>query len=141
MLLLLELYIFLLNKNVSRKINPILRKIVSSKIGTAELANIEGYDIGGKTGTAQKSKIGGGYSRAKVNTFVSFFPSSKPKYVLLILLDEPKTNSEYIYYYPDGSPPTLGTPYNTAGWTSVEVTGKIIKKIGPTLATKYLDVN
>ena len=57
------------------------------------------------------------------------------------MLDEPKTNSEYIYYYRDGSLPTKGTPFNTAGWTSVEVAGKIIEKIGPILATKYREVN
>ena len=58
------------------------------------------------------------------------------------MLDEPKPNKEYIYYYRDGSGLKYkGTPYNTAGWTSVEVTGKIIEKIGPILATKYIKVN
>ena len=127
-------------KGVSKKINSILRKIVTTKEGTAELANVSGYEIGGKTGTAQKS-IRGGYSKNKINTFAAVFPISKPKYVLIVLLDEPKTNSEYIYNYRDGSPPTRGTPFNTAGWTSVEVAGKIIEKIGPILATKYMEVN
>ena len=110
---------------------------MSTKIGTANLANIEGYDVGGKTGTAQKS-INGVYSNEKINTFVSIFPISNPRYTLLVLLDEPKINSEYIYEYKDGSNFKLkGTPRNTAGWTSVEITGKIIEKIGPILATKY----
>ena len=126
-----------INKNISEQINPILRKIVSTKIGTANLANIEGYDVGGKTGTAQKS-INGVYSNEKINTFVSIFPISNPRYTLLVLLDEPKINSEYIYEYKDGTNFKLkGTPRNTAGWTSVEITGKIIEKIGPILATKY----
>ncbi len=129
-----------IKKGVSKKINSILRKIVTTKEGTAELANVSGYEIGGKTGTAQKS-IRGGYSKNKINTFAAVFPISKPKYVLIVLLDEPKTNSEYIYNYRDGSPPTRGTPFNTAGWTSVEVAGKIIEKIGPILATKYMEVN
>ena len=94
--------------------------------------------MGGKTGTAQKSTLGG-YSSLKVNTFASIFPASKPKYALIVLLDEPKTNSEYIYYYRDGKQPTKGTPFNTAGWTTVEVVGKIIEKIGPILATKYIE--
>ena len=131
----------ILNEGVSKKINLILRKIVSTKAGTAGFANISGYEVGGKTGTAQKTAAGR-YSKAKVNTFAAIFPTSKPKYVLIVLLDEPKTNSEYIYHYKDGSGLTYkGTPYNTAGWTSVEVAGKIIEKIGPILATKYIEVN
>ena len=116
----------------------ILRKIVTNKEGTAGLANVDGYEVGGKTGTAQKTTLGG-YSNAKINTFASIFPTSKPKYVLIILLDEPKTSSEYIYYYRDGKQPTKGTPFNTAGWTSVEVAGKIIGRIGPILAKKYIE--
>ena len=128
----------IIKKGISEKLNPILRKIVTNKEGTAELANIDGYEVGGKTGTAQKTTLGG-YSNLKVNTFASIFPTSKPKYALIVLLDEPKTNSEYIYYYKDGKQPTKGTPYNTAGWTSVEVAGNIIERIGPILATKHIE--
>ena len=130
----------ILNNDVSKKINPILRKIVTTKEGTASLANVEGYEVGGKTGTAQKS-TSGGYSNNKLNTFASVFPSSNPKYSLVVMLDEPKTNSEYIYNYRDGSEIKYkGTPFNTAGWTAVEVVGQIIEKIGPILATKYNEV-
>ncbi len=130
----------ILNNDVSKKINPILRKIVTTKEGTASLANVDGYQVGGKTGTAQTSIVGG-YSNKKINTFSSIFPTSNPKYVLIVMLDEPKTNSEYIYHYRDGSGIKYkGTPFNTAGWTSVEVVGQIIEKIGPILATKYNEV-
>jgi len=128
----------ILNKGVSDKINTILRKIVTNKEGTAELANVEGYEVGGKTGTAQISK-NGKYTRDKINTFAAIFPFQKPRYTLVVMLDEPKTNSEYIYYYRDDKQPTKGTPFNTAGWTSVEVAGKIIERIGPILATKYIE--
>ena len=128
----------IIKEGISEKINLILRKIVTNKEGTAGLANVDGYEVGGKTGTAQKTTLGE-YSNLKVNTFVSIFPTSQPKYVLIVLLDEPKTNSEYIYYYRDGKQPTKGTPFNTAGWTSVEVTGKIIERIGPILATKHME--
>ena len=131
----------LIKNDVSNKINSILRKIVTLKEGTASLANVEGYEVGGKTGTAQKSALGG-YSKDKINTFVSIFPISKPKYSLVVMLDEPKINSEYIYNYRDGSGIKYkGTPFNTAGWTSVEVAGQIIEKIGPILATKYKEIN
>ena len=130
----------ILKKEVSKKINPILRKVVSTKEGTAGFANVFGYEVGGKTGTADKSKFGG-YSKDKINTFVSIFPTSQPKYVLLVLLDEPKPSKEYVYHYRDGRKPYKGNLRNTAGWTSVEIAGKIIEKIGPILATKYMEVN
>ena len=121
----------------SNKINEILRKIVTSEQGTANLANIAGYEIAGKTGTAQKS-IKGKYSKKKINTFASIFPISSPKYVLIVLLDEPKLSETYIYEYNDGKKrKIIGTPFNTAGWTSVEVAKNIIEKIGPILAIKY----
>ena len=129
-----------LREGVSEKVNKILRKIVSTKEGTAEFANVNGYEVGGETGTAQKS-INGVYSKNKVNTFVAIFPTSKPKYVLIVLLDEPKPNKEHIYYYRDGRSPYKGNWRNTAGWTSVEIAGKIIEKIGPILATKYVEPN
>ena len=129
-----------LDENISSKILPILRKIVSTKEGTANLADIDGYEIGGKTGTANKS-FKGMYSKEKVNTFVSVFPTTKPKFILAVMLDAPKINDEYIYNYRDGSNFKLkGSPRNTAGWNSVEVAGHIIEKIGPILATKYSEV-
>ena len=130
----------ILKSEVSEKINLILRKVVSTEEGTAGFANVAGYEVGGKTGTAEKVKHGG-YTKDKINTFVSIFPTSKPKYVLLILLDEPKPSKEYVYHYRDGRQPYKGNWRNTAGWTSVEIAGKIIEKIGPILATKYIEVN
>ena len=129
----------IIKAGISEKINPILRKIVTTKEGTAGFVNIEGYEVGGKTGTAEKS-IAGGYTRkAKVNTFAGIFPTSNPKYVLIVLLDEPKTSSDYVYEYKNKKGSYKGTPFNTAGWTSVEVAGKIIEKIGPILATKHME--
>ena len=129
----------IIKKGVSEQINRILRKIVTTKEGTAGFANIEGYEVGGKTGTAEKVIIGGYTRKAKVNTFASIFPTSNPKYVMIVLLDEPKTSEDYIYKYKNRSGSYKGTPFNTAGWTSVEVAGKIIERIGPILATKYLE--
>ena len=129
----------IIKKGVSKQINEILRKIVTTEKGTAEFANIKGYQVGGKTGTAEKSIVGGYTRKAKVNTFVSIFPISKPKYVMVILIDEPKTSEDYIYEYKNKKGSYKGTPFNTAGWTSVEVAGKIIQRIGPILATKYIE--
>ncbi len=125
-----------LNANVSKKINPILRKIVSTEEGTASFANVKGYEIGGKTGTADIATIGG-YSKKKINTFASVFPTSNPKLALVVMLEEPKVNKDFVYKYRDGRQPYKGNWRNTAGWTTVWITGQIIEKIGPILATKY----
>ena len=77
------------------------------------------------------------YSKKKVNTFASVFPTSDPKFVLVVMLDEPKVNKELVYHYRDGRNPYKGNWRNTAGWTTVWVTGQIMDKIGPILATKY----
>ena len=104
----------IISEDTSKKVNLALRKIVTTKQGTASFANIDGYEIAGKTGTAQKSALGG-YSKNKINTFASVFPSSNPKYVLIVMLDEPKPNKEYIYEYKDGSGWKIkGTQFNTA---------------------------
>ena len=129
----------IIKEGVSKQINEILRKVVTTKEGTAGFANIDGYEVGGKTGTAEKVVVGGYTRKAKVNTFASIFPTTKPKYVMVVLLDEPKTSEDYIYEYKNKSGAYKGTPFNTAGWTSVEVAGKIIQKIGPILATKYIE--
>ena len=129
----------ILQKDVSEKVIRALRKTVTNKEGTAGLANVQGYEVAGKTGTAEQV-IDGQYSKAKINTFASIFPSSNPKYVLIVMLDTPKGSPTYVYNYRNKEGSFTGTPFNTAGWTSVEVTGQIIEKIGPILATKYLQV-
>ena len=126
----------LINQDVSNLINPILRKIVSTKEGTAGFANVDGFEVGGKTGTADQP-ADGEYSKKKINTFASVFPASDPKFALVVMLDEPKPNKEFVYNYRDGRQPYKGNWRNTAGWTTVWVTGQIIDKIGPILATKY----
>ena len=124
----------ILNSDVSVKINSILRKVVTN--GTASLSDVEGYEVGGKTGTAQLVE-NGLYTNKKINTFASVFPISDPKYVLVILLEDTKLSKNYVYKYRNKPGSFEGTPFNTAGWTSVEIAGKIIDKIGPILATKY----
>ncbi len=126
----------ILSEKVSKSINPILRKIVSTDEGTASFANVKGYQIGGKTGTADIA-LAGGYSKKKINTFASVFPTSNPKFALVVMLDEPKANKDFVYHYRDGRLPYKGNWRNTAGWTTVWITGKILEKIGPILATKY----
>jgi len=111
----------------SKKLTNILRKVVSSEKGTASLADKEGYNIGGKTGTAE----GYGKNKHRINSFISIFPSNKPNYTLFVMLENPKINKDLIYNYRGIK---TKAPYNTSGWNSVFVAGKIIEKIGPILA-------
>ena len=129
----------IVSPETSYKINSILRKVVMNKEGTANFANVDGYEVGGKTGTALKS-IEGIYSNKKINTFISLFPTSRPKYVLLVLLDEPKPAPNYIYEFPNGYK-HKGEHRNTSGWNAVVVAGKIIEKIGPILAINNLQAS
>ena len=129
----------LINDGVSQQVVKILRKIVNTEEGTAKFADVLNYEIGGKTGTADQPKEGS-YSEAKINTFASIFPTSNPQYVFIVMLDTPQKAKNYYYKYRHQKGGWKGTLYNTAGWTSVEVAGKIIDKIGPILATKYLEI-
>ena len=131
----------IISKTTSNEINSILRKVVSLDEGTANFANIEGYEVAGKTGTAVKYK-----SNAKLNTFVALFPASKPKYVLLVMLDEPKAAPNFVYEYPPSEKYPKGFKHkgeirNTSGWNTVVVAGKIIEKIGPILAINNLQAS
>tara|TARA_X000001036_G_scaffold100136_1_gene93288 strand:+ start:1083 stop:2810 length:1728 start_codon:yes stop_codon:yes gene_type:complete len=117
----------IISKETSKTINNILRQVVSSKNGTAYFADKNGYYVGGKTGTAE----GYGNNKNRVNTFISVFPTNKPKYTLLVMLENPQINKDLIYDYRGVM---TKAPYNTSGWNSVYVTGKIIEKIGPILA-------
>ena len=88
--------------------------------GTAEKAEVKGYYIGGKTGTADKV-INGHYSKTKVLTdFMAVLPADKPRYVLLIMIDDPQV-----------LPETHG--FNTSGWNAVPVGGAVVARIAPLL--------
>ena len=131
----------IVSTDTSDAINSMLRKVVSLDEGTANFANVKGYEVGGKTGSSVK------YSNdAKLNTFVSLFPASKPKYVLLVMLDEPKSAPNFIYDMPPSKKFPNGYKHNgekrnTSGWNTVVVVGKIIEKIGPILAINNLQAS
>ncbi len=99
-----------------------LRRVVTE--GTATLANIPGYAVAGKTGTAEKPRKGGGYDSNKViNTFASVFPANDPKYVLIVTLDEPVETSG-------------PKPRRTAGWTAVPVAAELIRRLAPLMGLR-----
>lgn len=93
---------------------------LNAEIGTAKRANVPGYYIGGKTGTAEKV-VNGRYAKKRVLTaFTAILPADKPKYQLLIMLDEPQALKE-----------TYG--FITSGWNAVPTAGNVITRIGPLL--------
>ena len=120
----------------SKNINNMLREVVVSADGTASLAEVNGYYVGGKTGTANKN-ISGEYTSKKLTSFISVFPTNDPKYLLLTLIDEPKPAPELVYNYRGKK--ISGIHRNESGWNSAYVAGKIIEKIGPILAINKND--
>jgi cell division protein FtsI (penicillin-binding protein 3) len=111
----------IISEGTSNHLRKILRSVVQR--GTATLGNVEGYEVGGKTGTANKQKVGAkGYDNDRVvSTFASFFPVKSPRYVLVVSFDEPS--------YRGGKEKSE----RSAGWTAVPVSAEIIKRIAPLL--------
>jgi cell division protein FtsI (penicillin-binding protein 3) len=110
-----------ISKKVSARLRSMLRDVVNTPEGTANLGEVVGYSVGGKTGTAEKTSKAGGYDAERVlATFASFFPSEDPKYVLIITLDEPEDR--------------MGKePRRTAGYTAVPVAAEVIRRVAPLL--------
>ncbi|MEJ6401483.1 peptidoglycan D,D-transpeptidase FtsI family protein [Yoonia sp. 2307UL14-13] len=111
------------NEAVSRRSMAMLRRVVTD--GTASFAEVPGYNIGGKTGTADKPRErGGGYYDDKViATFASAFPAEDPQYVLIVTLDEPSEESS-------------DEPRRTAGWTAVPVAAEMTRRVAPLLGLR-----
>ena len=124
----------LISAQTSENLNKILRKVVTEDEGTAKLADIYGYFVGGKTGTSQNYQD----KNKNLNTFISIFPANKPEYALLVMLENPQIAKDLIYNYKGIR---IKGFRNEAGWNSVYVAGKIIKKIGPILAINNKDFN
>jgi cell division protein FtsI (penicillin-binding protein 3) len=111
-----------MSEGAAKAARMMLRKVVSQ--GTASFGEVEGYAVGGKTGTADKPNPSGGYYEKKViATFVSMFPAHDPKYVLIVTLDEPVETSG-------------DKPRRTAGWTAVPVAAEMIRRIAPLLGMR-----
>jgi cell division protein FtsI (penicillin-binding protein 3) len=102
----------------SAEMRELLRLVVDS--GTGKAANVPGYLVGGKTGTAEKQQ-GRHYSaNARLASFVAAFPMNAPRYALLIMIDEPKPNAS-----------SYG--YATGGWVAAPAVGRVIQRMAPLL--------
>ena len=107
-----------LKPETSLKMRYLMR--LNAEKGTGTKANVDGYYIGGKTGTAEKV-VNGRYSKTKLLTdFMAVLPADKPRYLILIMLDEPQ-----------GLPETHG--FATAGWNAGPTTARVIERVAPLL--------
>jgi len=110
------------SEEVSAAARDMLRAVVTR--GTASFAEVPGYAVGGKTGTADKPRPQGGYYDDKViATFAGVFPANDPRYVIVVTLDEPVETS--------GS-----EPRRTAGWTAVPVAAEMIRRTAPLMGLR-----
>ena len=86
--------------------------------GTGGNADVKGYRVGGKTGTAEKN-INGRYDHKKlISSFLGFFPMEAPRYAVFVMVDEPKGNKQ-----------SYG--YATAGWVAAPAVGKVVESMAP----------
>ena len=111
-----------ISERSAAQVRSMLRQVVLR--GTARQADVPGYEVAGKTGTADKPLPHGGYARDRViSTFASFFPATHPEFVLVIALDEPVNVIN-------------GTKVRTAGWTAAPVAAKAIRRIAPIMGLR-----
>lgn len=109
-----------ISPHTSKILKQLMRLVILH--GTGHRANITGYGVFGKTGTAYQSqgKKGYGLVKKRTTTFIGGFPYSDPRYLVLVMLDDPKA-----------TPKTHG--FQTAGWNAAPTAGSIIERIAPLL--------
>ncbi len=100
----------------SRMIRQLLELVVAD--GTGSKAYVEGYQVGGKTGTAEKVVAGRYNKKAVISSFLGIFPATQPRYAVVAILDEPQATKE-----------SYG--YATGGWTAAPVVARVIEHMGP----------
>jgi cell division protein FtsI (penicillin-binding protein 3) len=110
-----------LRPETSRQMRYLMRLNVLK--GTARRAEVKGYRVGGKTGTAEKAGPHGYQSDKLLNTFIATFPADDPKYLLLILLDEPQGTKETFNF-------------RTSGWNAAPIVANIIRRVAPMLGVE-----
>jgi cell division protein FtsI (penicillin-binding protein 3) len=105
-----------IKETTSLTMRSMLRQVVVE--GTGKFANVEGYEVGGKTGTAEHVEAGTYNERQNIASFVAAFPISDPKYLVYVVFDRPNV------------------AFNTGGMVAAPVAGKIIKNIAPLLGVR-----
>jgi cell division protein FtsI (penicillin-binding protein 3) len=112
-----------LKPETSDAINQLMRRNVTSPSGTGRQADVPGYEVGGKTGTAEIPGVGGYQKKAVLASFLAAFPMSKPRYIVLITIQEPQASEA-----------TKGQI--TAGVNAAPTAGLVIARIAPLLGVQ-----
>ncbi len=107
-----------MQQSTSDTMRRLMRLVVTDGFGKA--AEVPGYFVGGKTGTAEKISHRGYNRNSRVSAFMGVFPMNAPRYAVYMMLDEPHATKA-----------TYG--YATAGWVSAPAAGRVIGRIGPML--------
>ena len=110
-----------LQSETSDAMRALLRLVVER--GTGRNADVVGYPVMGKTGTAEKAQAGGYARHALLTSFLSAFPANDPRYAMIIMFDEPQ-------------PTETSYGYATAGWNAAPVTSRVIRRIAPILGLR-----
>lgn len=110
-----------IKETTSQHVRRLMRAVV--QYGTGKSADAPGYQVGGKTGTAEKVKKGGYAAKAKIASFVGAFPMNDPKYLIIVMVDEPQPTKK-----------TYG--YATGGWVAAPVVGRLVNQMAPMLGLK-----
>lgn len=108
---------------ISEKTSDTMRRLMRLVVtdGSGRSAEVPGYFVGGKTGTAQKTGPRGGYLENKrIAAFVGAFPMNAPRYAFYVMVDEPNPNAK-------------SHGYATAGWVAAPAAGSVIRRIAPIL--------
>jgi cell division protein FtsI (penicillin-binding protein 3) len=108
---------------ISERTSDIMRRMMRLVVtdGSARSAEVPGYFVGGKTGTAQKTGPRGGYlADRRIAAFVGAFPMYAPRYAVYVMVDEPKPNAR-------------SHGFATAGWVAAPAAGMVISRIAPIL--------
>lgn len=108
----------IVKQKTSDQVRQLMRLVVTE--GTGKKADVPGYEVGGKTGTAEKAAAGGYKKKSVLSSFVGAFPMDDPRYVVLASIDEPQGTKE-----------TYG--FITAGWNAAPTAGRIVAQIAPML--------
>ena len=104
----------------TKTMRAVMRRVVSHRRGTGNKADVRGYLVGGKTGTAEKSASGSYSNDANIASFVGAFPSHDPRFVVMVMIDEPKGQD-------------FSFNYATGGWVAAPVVHRFITHAAPML--------
>jgi cell division protein FtsI (penicillin-binding protein 3) len=113
-----------ISHETSVEMRKLMRLVVTD--GTGKNANVQGYLVGGKTGTAEEVQARGYAKHLLLSSFIGVFPINNPEYFVLIVIDQPHGNHK-----------SFG--FATAGWTAAPAAARVIARMGPLLGVRPIE--